>query len=337
MFEKVKFVRRVDDGFVEEALEFLKAGGEVIYVGYTEDGDLIGLKDEIEQYSKLTKQDSDHQFSNSSSPYQAFVSFCENGGIICCHRKKRYDIHGPNDRVELHSGPSYTLFRAARDIETDAENLTFTDLYDSYIRAGYHLYPFNYQINLGLITWHERLPSLLGELMADKNEMVVQIVRFEGEDQSKVIEIEEYGRCPLFRTYEQVLNRLKDLNICKSPTNEKGTSIKELFDMECCRLALVNAFTYNDYSLSMPIIHFYSDRIEIISYGGLPPEQTAEKVFSGFVIYRDELLSRIFVSLGYNRWFAEGPITIAKRYGQEAFEFHDKRVKVTLPFNSSIA
>ena len=55
-----------------------------------------------------------------------------------------------------------------------------------------------------------------------------------------------------------------------------------LFDFECYREAVINAFLHNEWiHLNEPMITLYSDRIEILSRGTLPPMQTLDGFFEG--------------------------------------------------------
>lgn len=40
--------------------------------------------------------------------------------------------------------------------------------------------------------------------------------------------------------------------------------------VDCVNEALVNAIVHNDWTISEPLVSFYSDRIEITSHGGIP-------------------------------------------------------------------
>ena len=74
------------------------------------------------------------------------------------------------------------------------------------------------------------------------------------------------------------------LNIIQADERERIVERKEvpLFDNDAFREAVINAFLHNRWlEENEPMITVYSDRIEILSRGTLPREQTLEGFFSG--------------------------------------------------------
>jgi len=77
----------------------------------------------------------------------------------------------------------------------------------------------------------------------------------------------------------------------------------------------------------------YEDRIEIVSLGTLPPGQTKEGFFSGVSIPVNKKLSEILLQLHISEKSGRGVPRIVHEYGQQAFEFKDNAIVVTIPFN----
>ncbi len=81
------------------------------------------------------------------------------------------------------------------------------------------------------------------------------------------------------------------------------------------------------------MITFYSDRIEIVSNGGLSPKLTISDFYKGASEPVNRKLSDIFLQLRISEKTGRGVPTIVARYGEEAFEFEENWITVTIPFS----
>ena len=82
-----------------------------------------------------------------------------------------------------------------------------------------------------------------------------------------------------------------------------------------------------------PMITVFSDRIEILSRGTIPREQTMEGFFSGESIPVNKKLSEIFLQLHISEKTGRGVPKITEKYGKGAFEFRENSIVVKIPFN----
>ena len=80
------------------------------------------------------------------------------------------------------------------------------------------------------------------------------------------------------------------------------------------------------------MISVFEDRIEIISYGGLPNKQTISGFLKGISKPRCIELAEIFLQLKISERSGRGVLKIVERYGKNAFQFDDVFLKVTIPF-----
>lgn len=81
------------------------------------------------------------------------------------------------------------------------------------------------------------------------------------------------------------------------------------------------------------MITVYSDRIKILSRGGLAPLQTKTGFFRGHSVPVNEKLSEIFLQLHISEKTGRGIPVISSEYGEGAFDFSDNDTTVTIPFN----
>lgn len=137
------------------------------------------------------------------------------------------------------------------------------------------------------------------------------------------------------------LQRLKDrliaINICITDTTVRARIDEYFYDMDCVNEALVNAIVHNDWTISEPLVSFYSDRIEITSHGGIPRKITKNDFFNGVSHPRNSVLMRIFLKLGIVEHTWHDIPKIIEKYGKEAFDIHDTYINVIIQFNKKVA
>lgn len=80
----------------------------------------------------------------------------------------------------------------------------------------------------------------------------------------------------------------------------------------------------------------FDDRLEILSYGGMPYSQTKERFLQGISVPRNLSLMRVFQDLEITEKTGHGTIKIISAYGKEAFDIQDGFIQVTIPFNKKV-
>ena len=100
--------------------------------------------------------------------------------------------------------------------------------------------------------------------------------------------------------------------------------------------AVINALVHNDWNISQPLISFFSDRIEILSHGGLPKGQTRELFFRGISKPRNDMLMRIFLNMNLTEHTGHGIPAILSKYGEDAFDIGDSYILVTIPYDKDV-
>ena len=81
-----------------------------------------------------------------------------------------------------------------------------------------------------------------------------------------------------------------------------------------------------------PAVYVYTDRLEIISTGGLPPNLSKEDFFKGVSKPVNEELAKLFIRLDLMEQTGYGVPLVTEKYGEKAFEFLDFFLRVTIPF-----
>lgn len=105
---------------------------------------------------------------------------------------------------------------------------------------------------------------------------------------------------------------------------------------EALREALFNAFVHRDYSVPAPIlISVFDDRIEIVSFGGLPTGTTLDDVKLGVSVLRNRRLANVFYRLKLIEAYGTGILKINESYADQPLkpkiEASPHAFKITLP------
>lgn len=148
-------------------------------------------------------------------------------------------------------------------------DLSFRELKIYYNEKGYHINNNSFEANLNLKT-SDGSYNLLTELLADYNNIPFIFVKFLGKDKSCISEINNYGYNCILTTYNKTKTRLQSENICISDTTTRPRKDTYLFDYNYVNEALINALVHNDWTITEPQVSMFSNRIEILSHGGLP-------------------------------------------------------------------
>ena len=110
-----------------------------------------------------------------------------------------------------------------------------------------------------------------------------------------------------------------------------------LFDFESFKEAWKNACVHNSWmDMIPPAIYIYSDRIEIVSYGGLPYGLTLDEFYEGTSHPINKALWIIFNSTEYAEQMGHGVPTILSKYGKETFKISNNYLRVTIPLPLSL-
>lgn len=213
--------------------------------------------------------------------------------------------------------------------------LTFKELKIYYAEKNLHLKEDTFKENLNLLTPDGKY-NMLAELLADENRVSIKIARFKGKDKSELLEKSEYGYKCLLVAIDRMINRLEAENYTMSVIKGARRIDKRLVDMDSLREIFINAIAHNDWLQVEPAVYIFSDRIEVISHGGLPNDQTKDKFFEGISKPRNKGLMRILSDLEYVEQTGHGIPDVVKIYGKEIFDIYDTYINVKIPFNKEV-
>lgn len=148
--------------------------------------------------------------------------------------------------------------------------------------------------------------------------------------------MEEHFNMCLLMSLDRVLEYGEVLNVPQADERNRVVTRKEvmLFNIDAYREAVINAFLHNQWVTgNEPMFTAYEDRIEILSRGTLPPDQTMEGFYLGESVPVNKKLSDIFVQLHISEKSGRGVPKIVEKYGEKAFDFRENSIVVTIPYN----
>lgn len=350
-------------GVETEQIEFKKSTGElkegiislvsmlnkhrsgVLYFGVKNDGEVIG-----QQIGDNTLRDISQAIANFIKPqiipYISFeliddkniIKVTVEGGERPYSAYGKYYMRSADEDREISPAMLRTLMMSRADsivsVESNNQELSFNQLKLLYANAGLTLSEETYSHNLNLLTQSGKY-NLMAYILADNNSFSIKVAKFAGNDKTQLITRNEYGYKCLLVAVKQVLDYAEAINETFVEINGGLRRETKLFDMDCFREAWLNACLHNSWiKKTPPAVYFFSDRIEIISIGGLPEDYSLEDFFAGRSRPVNLELQQIMVQLDFIEQTGHGVPLIVSRYGRQAFDITENFITVTLPLNT---
>jgi predicted HTH transcriptional regulator len=170
-------------------------------------------------------------------------------------------------------------------------------------------------------------------LLSDENGISIQVAKYADTTRVDLIENVDFGRCSLPKALYSVLDKMKVENTIYTKITYPHRMEREKIDFVALREAVVNAIVHNDYSNgASPKFEFFSDRLEIISAGGLPYGFNEEDFYSGLSSPRNKEIMRVFKDLGIVEHLGSGIPRIMEKYDIIPFEITDNFIKIVFKY-----
>ncbi|MBO5640565.1 MAG: putative DNA binding domain-containing protein [Oscillospiraceae bacterium] len=219
-------------------------------------------------------------------------------------------------------------------ITSEDQTLTFQGMIGYLKNRGVHAAETREFLNsFGMFNKSERF-NLLAYLLSDQNDMIIKVMRFAGKDKTIVDERSIFRKQSILLTVQQVLDYFKLIDLPQKVNLTTGIrSETPLFDLQSFREAWINACVHNTWTDKIPpSIYIYDDRVEVVSYGGLPYGLSEDGFYAGTSKPVNQRLFNVFITCGFSEQSGHGIPQIVKMYGKEAFCFRDGLLIVTIPF-----
>lgn len=217
-----------------------------------------------------------------------------------------------------------------------AQELTFEKLFMYYGAKGLTLRHDTFEKTLKLKNKDNKY-NIMAYILSDQNEIPIRVSIFSGIDKSAPLySVKEFGNTCILYSMDKILEYGDAINIIQADERNRISERIDvpLFDYEAYHEAILNAFIHNKWlTLNGPQIGIFTDRIEILSHGGLALDQDIEGFYSGASIPVNEILASIFLQLRISERSGRGVPKIVSKYGKDSIKIEKNRIIVTIPFN----
>ena len=354
---RVEFKTKLVDDLEENIIGFLnsKDGGN-IYIGVADSGKIIGLNGNIDLLQRKIK---DRIISNIEPSVLGLfdIEVLETDNkkylniIVARGLEKPYHLKGmrmtpdscfirigsSNERMDEHL--INKLFRertknSLKNIVSPNQNLTFRDLKIYYTEKGFDVGE-NFEKQLDFYTADGKY-NYVAYLLADENRVSIKVAKYAGTDVDELIENYEFGYCSLVKATHRVLEKFITENKIFAKITYPERKEQPMYDYKAVREVIINAIVHNDWSNEYPPkFEFFSDRLEVSSFGGIQNEFTEEEFLQGYSAPKNPELMRVFKDLELVEHLGTGIRRILKRYDKSIYRFFPHFIIVSIKYNEN--
>lgn len=314
--ENIEFKELYTENIYKEIVAFLNSGSGTIYIGYNDNGELIGLENVKETEEKISNGIRGKivpdcsvfvSINNATLDNKDYIIINVSKGVNIYSLKDKGIIKGTYIRNGSCSMPAteetvkqMIIKNSNITFETSVannQNLTFNYIREAFMGINIDINNKNIMKNLFMLDNNGNYTNL-ALLLSDQNPYTVKVATYQSVNKTNFLDRKEFGGS-LLEVYDKTLSYLK---INSATYGLIDSSIRE--DIEeypefILREIILNSLIHRDYSvLTSNIINIYKDdSIEFISYGSLYGNITIEDVLAGLSTSRNPHLQSIFMRL----------------------------------------
>ena len=350
--ERVEYKLQIVDDIYKEVIAFANTDGGVIYIGIDDNGNLIGIDNVDETYTRLTNgirdaiapdvtmfvryvlQDNKviriEVEEGSYKPYYLKSKGMKSNGVYV--RQGASSVQASPDQIRrMIKDSDGDVFEEMRTV---VQELSFEEAERTFKRYKVDFSEEKY-IALGLRSIDDDQYTNLAMILSDQCQHTIKIAVFGDEANITFKDAKEFGGS----IFKQLDDSYAYLTLCnRTAATFKGLERIELPDYpeDALREALLNAIIHRDYSYSGSIIINVNDfGIEFISIGGLLPGLSADDIRNGISQPRNRKLAEIFHCLRLIESYGTGIRKIYTLYkncaAQPRIEVTNNTFKLVLP------
>lgn len=350
--ERVEYKLQMVDDIYKEVIAFANTDGGVIYIGIDDNGNLIGIDNVDETYTRLTNgirdaiapdvtmfvryvlQDNKviqiEVREGSYKPYYLKSKGMKSNGVYV--RQGASSVQASPDQIrKMIKDSDGDVFEEMRTV---VQELSFEEAERTFKRYKVDFSEEKY-ITLGLRNIDDDQYTNLAMILSDQCQHTIKIAVFGDEANITFKDAKEFGGS----IFKQLDDSYAYLTLCnRTAATFKGLERVELPDYpeDALREALLNAIIHRDYSYSGSIIINVNDfGIEFISIGGLLPGLSADDIRNGISQPRNRKLAEIFHRLRLIESYGTGIRKIYTLYKncavQPRIEVTNNTFKLVLP------
>ncbi len=309
--ERIEYKSQLVDDIYKEVIAFANTDGGVIYIGVDDQGNVTGIENVDETYTRLTNgirdaiqpdvtmfvryilQDNKviriEVGEGSYKPYYLKGKGLKPNGVYV--RQGATSVQASPEQIrQMIKDSDGDVFEDMRSLH---QELTFDEAEAAFKRYKVELTEDKF-IALGLRNIHDDQYTNLALILSDQCQHTTKIAVFGDTENIIFKDAKEFGGS----IFKQLDDSYAYLALCnRTAATFKGLERIEKSDYpeEAIREGLLNALVHRDYSYSGSIIINVNDEcMEFISIGGLLPGLSAEDIRSGISQPRNRKLAEIF-------------------------------------------
>ncbi len=354
--ETTELKQKLTETLVKEIVAFLNTAGGTIYVGVDDKGKVCGINN-LDENLKKTADILESQIMPDARNYvELGTKYIDYKHIIeikvtkgdSLYYVKKYGRSAQGcyirvgstcrsmteEQIEITYNKYLDTKIRITEIASGIKNPTFQYLKLLLVEKGFNINEKTFAENFHLLT-KDGVYNKMADLLADRNEVSIKVVRFKGKRKGDgIASRNEYGGKCLVVAMKQAFDYCADVINGNRTSFRNGLRVDTpLFDRNSFREVWFNACLHNNWADGTPpAVYIYTDRLEVISTGGLPTNLTREDFFRGVSKPVNEELAKLFIRLDLMEQTGYGIPLVTQHYGKEAFEFLDFFLRVTIPF-----
>ena len=331
--ESTEFKEIVVDGIKKEVVSFANTRGGTLYIGIKDDGTVAGLENAdfaLQQASNLIRDSikpditmfiryvfetlddrqvlAIHVEEGSNKPYYLAKNGLKPSGVFV--RQGASSVPASEEQIRrMIRETDGDCFEKMRSLN---QNLTF-DTAEKLFKSQNLDFGDTQKRTLGLYD-DAGLFTNTALLISEQNPFTIKCAVFSNEEQTEFKDRKEVSGS-LFLQLSEVYNYIDRYNNLNSKFEGLHRIDSRDYPETAIREALLNSLVHRDYSYSAStLVSIYSDRIEIVSIGGLLQGVSLEDVKMGLSVCRNKNLADIFYRLTLIESYGTGLRKIMNSY-----------------------
>ena len=352
--EVVELKAEVVGDICKEVIAFANTKGGTLYIGVSNDGNVLGVKNADQVILQLN-----NMIRDSIKPdVTMFVGYetqhVSDKDIIAVTIQKGTDRpyylgskglkpSGVYIRNGTSSDPATdtAIRRMIKETDGDSfesmrsleQNLSFEAAKKQFEKQNIPFDSAKMQ-TLGMIS-ADGIYSNVALLLSDQCPSTIKAATFSGEDKGSFQDRREFGGS-LFQQMEELYSYLDMRNQTKATFDGLYRIDTRDYPEDALREALLNSLVHRDYSFrASTLVSVYADRIEFVSVGGLPSGIALDDIMLGLSVCRNPKLAAIFYRLQLMEAYGTGMPKIMRAYTESELkpkiEVSSNAFKITLP------
>ena len=314
--ENVEFKQSYTENIYKEIVSFLNSNSGTIYIGYDDDGNLVGLDDSKKLEEKIsngiTKKISPDcsiftSIDNCDLDGKEYIVINVSKGTNLYYLKEKGLVNGIYVRNGSCSIPAsdetvkqMIINNSNLSFETSIsinQELTFNYIDDAFRDFNVDISDSNIKKNLHLINVQNKYTNL-ALLLSDQNPFTIKVATYESYQKTNFLDRKEFGGS-LLEIYDKSLDYLKLNSATYGLIDSSVRKDIEEYPEFVLREIILNSLIHRDFSsITSNIINIYKNEgIEFISYGSLYGNITIEDILAGLSTSRNPYLQAIFMRL----------------------------------------